>query len=295
MTIRMFHLTAVAAAAAVMLAGCASAPEQTGIKDGVYTGTGFGRGGEITSEVTFKNGKITDVKVVKHTETVGVSDKALTEVPARIVAGNTTNVDAVTGATLTSNGIRASVADAIDNAGGDTEAYSQYYKTKYDTSMIPDTVTTDVLVIGGGASGLTAAVRAAGEGAKVILIEKMPAIGGDTQLNAGTLIATGSRYQREVMKETKDSPQLTYKDILKAGKYKNDKALAMMTAKKAGSVVDWLIDDLKIPYGPAATQYPDHSASRQLGVTGRSVNFLKLMSAKLAERGGVIMSDTRAQ
>lgn len=295
MTIRMFHLTAVAAAAAVMLAGCASAPEQTGIKDGVYTGTGFGRGGEITSEVTFKDGKITDVKVVKHTETVGVSDKALTEVPARIVAGNTTNVDAVTGATLTSNGIRASVADAIDNAGGDTEAYSQYYKTKYDTSMIPDTVTTDVLVIGGGASGLTAAVRAAGEGAKVILIEKMPAIGGDTQLNAGTLIATGSRYQREVMKETKDSPQLTYKDILKAGKYKNDKALAMMTAKKAGSVVDWLIDDLKIPYGPAATQYPDHSASRQLGVTGRSVNFLKLMSAKLAERGGVIMTDTRAQ
>ena len=83
MTIRMFHLTAVAAAAAVMLAGCASAPEQTGIKDGVYTGTGFGRGGEITSEVTFKDGKITDVKVVKHTETVGVSDKALTEVPAR--------------------------------------------------------------------------------------------------------------------------------------------------------------------------------------------------------------------
>ena len=97
------------------------------------------------------------------------------------------------------------------------------------------------------------------------------------------------------MKETKDSPKLTYKDILKAGKYKNDKALAMMTAKKAGSVVDWLIDDLKIPYGPAATQYPDHSASRQLGVTGRSVNFLKLMSAKLAERGGVIMTDTRAQ
>lgn len=46
----------------------------------------------------------------------------------------------------------------------------------------------------------------------------MPNIGGDTQLNAGTLIATGSRYQREVMKETKDSPELAYKDIMKAGK-----------------------------------------------------------------------------
>ena len=289
------RLTA-AAAAVLLLSACATEPEApAGVKDGVYTGTGFGRGGEIVAAVTMKGGRIADVKVVKHTETVGVSDKAITEVPARIVAGNSTNVDVVTGATLTSNGIRAAVADAIENAGGDTEAFSQYVKTKHDTSMIPDTVTTDILVVGGGAAGITAAVRAAGEGAKVILIEKMPAIGGDTQLNAGTLIATGSRYQREVMKETKDSPQLAYQDILKAGKYKNDKALAMMTAKKAGGVVDWLIDDLKIPYGPAATQYPDHSASRQLGVTGRSVNFLKLMSAKLAEKGGVIMTDTRAQ
>ncbi len=294
--VRNLHRLTAAAAAVLMLTACATSTEEpAGVKDGVYTGTGFGRGGEITSEVTFKNGRIVDVKVVKHTETVGVSDKAITEVPARIVAGNSTNVDVVTGATLTSNGIRASVADAIENAGGDSSAFSQYVKTKHDTSMIPDTVTTDVLVVGGGAAGITAAVRAAGQGAKVILIEKMPAIGGDTQLNAGTLIATGSRYQREVMKETKDSPKLAYQDILKAGKYKNDKALALMTAQKAGGVVDWLIDELKIPYGPAATQYPDHSASRQLGVTGRSVNFLKLMSGKLAEKGGVILTDTRAQ
>ncbi len=294
--VRNFPRLTAAAAAVLLLSACATETEApAGVKDGVYTGTGFGRGGEIVAAVAMKDGRIADVKVVKHTETVGVSDKAITEVPARIVAGNSTNVDVVTGATLTSNGIRAAVADAIENAGGDTEAFSQYVKTKYDTSMIPDTVTTDILVVGGGAAGITAAVRAAGEGVKVILIEKMPAIGGDTQLNAGTLIATGSRYQREVMKETKDSPKLAYQDILKAGKYKNDKALAMMTAKKAGGVVDWLIDDLKIPYGPAATQYPDHSASRQLGVTGRSVNFLRLMSAKLAEKGGVIMTDTRAQ
>ena len=68
-----------------------------------------------------------------------------------------------------------------------------------------------------------------------------------------------------------------------------------MVGEKAGGVVDWLIYDLKIPYGPAATQYPDHSANRQLGVTGRSVNWLKLMSQKLNEKGGKIMTDTRAQ
>ena len=62
------------------------------------------------------------------------------------------------------------------------------------------------------------------------------------------------------MHETKDSPALAYKDIKQYSKHRNDPVLVKMVTEKAGSVVDWLIDDLKIPYGPAATQYPDHSA-----------------------------------
>ena len=72
-------------------------------------------------------------------------------------------------------------------------------------------------------------------------------------VNAGTLIATGSRYQREVMKETKDSPELAYKDIFRVGKNRNDPVLVKMVTEKVGGVVDWLIYDMKIPYGPAAT------------------------------------------
>lgn len=69
---------------------------------------------------------------------------------------------------------------------------------------------------------MAVAVRSETVGAKVILLEKMPTIGGATALNAGILIATGSRYQREVMTETKDSPELAYKDILRVGKERND-------------------------------------------------------------------------
>ena len=58
------------------------------------------------------------------------------------------------------------------------------------------------MVVGAGGAGISAAVKAETLGKSVILIEKMPTIGGATVLNAGTLIATGSRYQREVMKET---------------------------------------------------------------------------------------------
>ena len=142
---------------------------------------------------------------------------------------------------------------------------------------------------------LSAAVKAETLGANVILIEKMPVIGGATALNAGTLIATGSKYQREVMKETKDSPELAYKDIFTVGKNRNDPTLVKMVTERVGGVVDWLIYDMKIPYGPAATQYPDHSANRQLGVTGRSVNYLNLMREKFLGMGGKLMLQTRAQ
>lgn len=264
------------------------------VKDGTFEGTAAGHGGPITVAVTFQSGKIANVKVVKATETAGVSDPALAQLPAAITKANSVKVDGVSGASETSKGILAAVGAAIAAAGGSVGDFSSTPK-KTQAPKGVEHIDTQVLVIGGGAGGMTAAVRAATKGAKVILIEKRENIGGATQLNAGTLIATGSRYQREVMKETKDSPELTYKDIMKAGEYKNDPVLVKMVSEKAGQVVDWLIYDMKIPYGPAATQYPDHSASRQLGVQGRSVNWLKLMKAHLEANGGQIMTNTRAQ
>ena len=123
----------------------------------------------------------------------------------------------------------------------------------------------------------------------------MPVIGGATALNAGTLIATGSRFQREAMHETKDSPELATKDIFRVGKNRNDPVLVKQVTERVGGVVDWLVYDLKIPYGPAATQYPDHSANRQLGVQGRSVNYLNLMKGKFLDMGGKLMLETRAE
>jgi fumarate reductase flavoprotein subunit len=286
-----FAVTLAAAAVAAALSASATAA----VKDGTFEGTGMGRGGPITASVTFQGGKITGVKIVKQTETAGVSDPALKRLPGAIVKANSTKIDTVTGATLTSKGIFEAVDNAIKAAGGNPADFKPIVAKVPSKKGTTEKIDTDILVIGGGASGITAAVRSATQGKKTILIEKMPQIGGDTQLNAGTLIATGSRYQREVMKETKDSPELAYKDIMKVGKNKNDPVLVKATTENAGKVVDWLIYDLKIPYGPAATQYPDHSANRQLGVTGRSVNFLRLMSGIFEKNGGKIMTETRAE
>lgn len=280
------------AALAVSAALCGSA--FAAMTDGTYTGEGKGRNGTITVEVTVKAGKLDAVKVVKHTETVGISDAAVADFPKAIVAAQSTAVDAVAGATMTSDGIRAAVAQAIQKAGGDPAQFATaVVKKKAAKKLVKENA--DIVVVGAGGSGISAAVKAETLGAKVILIEKMPVIGGATALNAGTLIATGSKYQREVMKETKDSPELAYKDIFTVGKNRNDPTLVKMVTERVGGVVDWLIYDMKIPYGPAATQYPDHSANRQLGVTGRSVNYLNLMREKFLGMGGKLMLQTRAQ
>ena len=289
----MIGKTMAALAVAALFSGSLAAATPA-LKDGTYTGTGSGRNGEITVELTVKAGKLATVNVVRHGETAGISDAALARVPAEIVAQQSTAVDAVTGATMTSEGIKAAVADAIRQAGGDPALFAvKKVGKKQAAKTIKENA--DIVVVGAGGSGMSAAVRAETLGKSVILIEKMPTIGGATVLNAGTLIATGSRYQREVMKETKDSPELAAEDIFRVGKHKNDPVLVRMVTERVGGVVDWLIDDLKIPYGPAATQYPDHSANRQLGVTGRSVNYLNLMREKVLGMGGKLLLETRAQ
>lgn len=289
----MIGKTMAALAVAALFSGSLAAATPA-LKDGTYTGTGSGRNGEITVELTVKAGKLATVNVVRHGETAGISDAALARVPAEIVAQQSTAVDAVTGATMTSEGIKAAVADAIRRAGGDPALFAvKKVGKKQAAKTIKENA--DIVVVGAGGSGMSAAVRAETLGKSVILIEKMSTIGGATVLNAGTLIATGSRYQREVMKETKDSPELAAEDIFRVGKHKNDPVLVRMVTERVGGVVDWLIDDLKIPYGPAATQYPDHSANRQLGVTGRSVNYLNLMREKFLGMGGKLLLETRAQ
>ena len=281
-------------ALAMAVSAVMALPASAAMTDGTYTGVGQGKNGEVTVELQVASGKLAQVRVVKHVETPGISDAALTKFPQSIVDAQSLNVDVVSGATLTSEGIRLAVADAIRKAGGDPDAFAAVpVKKKVATKLIKDHA--DIIVVGAGGSGMSAAVRAESLGANVILIEKMPVIGGATALNAGTLIATGSRFQKESLKETKDSPELAAKDIFRVGKNRNDPLMVKQVTERVGGVVDWLVYDLKIPYGPAATQYPDHSANRQLGVTGRSVNFLKLMREKFEHMGGKLMLETRAQ
>lgn len=76
----------------------------------------------MTVSVTFSADAITDVTVVEHSETAGLSDRPIAEIPAVIVENQSLAVDTVSGATNSSNAILTAVADCVAQAGGDVEA-----------------------------------------------------------------------------------------------------------------------------------------------------------------------------
>ncbi|NLA13212.1 MAG: FMN-binding protein, partial [Tissierellia bacterium] len=150
---------------------------------GTYTGKGAGINGEIQVEVTVTENEITDIKVVSHNETPGVSDLAISDIPANIVKHQSLGIDIIAGATGSSRGILEAVANALEQAGADIEALKAK-EVKSETGPLKTTEKeVDVVVIGAGGAGLAAAVSAHQNGATVLVLEKMPKVGGNTILS----------------------------------------------------------------------------------------------------------------
>lgn len=146
--------------------------------EGTYTAQAQGNNGPVTVSVTFSADAITEVAVTEHAETAGLSDRPIEEIPAAIVEHQSLGVDTISGATNTSNAILNAVADCVEQAGGDVDALKA---VEVEAAPVEDIEATyDVVVVGGGGAGLTAAITAAQQGAEVILIEKAGALGGNT-------------------------------------------------------------------------------------------------------------------
>lgn len=90
--------------------------DMAGLKDGSYEATVDGQSGPMTVEVEIAGGSISKVTVVSNNETETIAADALEKIPTAIVEGNTPNVDAITGATLTSNRIMEAVKNCLDQA-----------------------------------------------------------------------------------------------------------------------------------------------------------------------------------
>ena len=180
------------------------------------TGTAKGFGGNVTVTLTIENGVITAAKAEGADETPGVGTPALEQLPAAMVAGNTVNVDTISGATWTSNGVIEAAKAALIAAGLNPENYM----TKVETVKAEDAVLeADVVIVGAGGAGMTAALTAAEKGAKVIIIESQAAVGGNSVRATGGMNAGDTPYQDNAafgesagVEKTLASVETTYAD-----------------------------------------------------------------------------------
>ncbi len=223
-------LALILALAMMMTAGLALA-------DNSYTGTGKGFAGDIKVTVTLADdGSIVDVTVDECNDTPGVCDTAVEKVPADMKELNSINVDTVSGATFTSQGILAAAKDALESNGVDTTALMEKKEVVVEKGA-DQTLEADVVVIGAGGAGLAAAITAEQNGAKVIVVEKMPKVGGNTILAGGAVNAVEDRSEFAIKQN--DSVYWHYTQTLSGGDYQGDPELVMTLVSNAYDGIQW--------------------------------------------------------
>ena len=156
------------------------------------TGTAKGFGGDVTVTITVTDGKITDVTAVGEKETQGIGSVALEKLPAAMEENNTINVDAMSTATISSDAIKAAALFALADAGVNAEDYMQAVEAKKAEDT---TYEADIVIVGAGGAGMTAALTAAEEGKKVIIVESQPVAGGNSVRATGGMNAGDTPYQ----------------------------------------------------------------------------------------------------
>ena len=177
--------------------GCGSKSASTaGGVSGDFTGTAKGMGGDVTVTLTLEDGKITDCIAEGKDETPGIGTLALEQLPAQIAETGSIAVDGVSTATITSNAIKEAAAAALTAAGLNADDYKIEVKAD-ETKAEDSTVDADVVIVGAGGAGMTAAITAAGEGKSVVILESQSMVGGNSVRATGGMNAGKTVYQDE--------------------------------------------------------------------------------------------------
>ena len=191
---------AMAAVIAVSLFGygCGAKPASTSSDAGVsgdFTGTAKGFGGDVSVTLTLTDGAITGCTAEGKDETQGVGSEAIAKMPGEIAESGSIAVDGVSGATVTSTAIKEAAAAALTAAGLNPDDY----KTAVENNATAEdsTVDADVVVVGAGGAGMTAAITAAAEGKTVVILESQSMVGGNSVRATGGMNAGKTVYQDE--------------------------------------------------------------------------------------------------
>lgn len=266
----------------------------TGDKDpetaGTYEATAPGYGGDIKVAVEMADdGLIKDINILEDNETMGVGKVALDTVKGRIISGQSTNVDSVTGATASSKGLMLATSKALEEAGI-ADDYKEEYKEKRE---YPSEIDTDIVIVGGGGAGLTAAVEATQAGSSVVVVEKNGFVGGNTILCGGIYNAPDPELQEP--EGIEDSPELFYEQTYEAGDEVANPELVRVLTENSYDGLEWLKSigmEFRDDIGQGAgSLYPrTHTAVKPNG-TG----FIDAFMENLADKDAQVLTETTAE
>lgn len=258
-------------------------------------GTGVGKHGDVTVAVTFDSGKIKDIKIVKQQENPVLAAKVFTDLKQHVIDTNSVQLDAISGATFSSKGFLDAVADAAKKAGvtlskADKKAIKKVVKT------LPKESSYDVVVIGAGGAGFSAAIEAKNAGANVVLLEKMPAVGGNSLISGAEMNAAKNWVQPK-LGINDDSPELHAEDTYKGGDMKGDMYVIKVMTHNALDAAKWCRDYLGVRFeDDNLFFFGGHSRKRALIPVGHTgTEFITKFQAKADELGIPVITNMKAE
>lgn len=221
---------------ALSLAACQSGGQTSGFEGGTFEGTAKGFGGDVAAKVTLSADKtIENVEITAANETETIGGAAVPLMAEEIVTKQSTQIDTVAGATITSTAIIDAVNAALEAAGIDPTTLTPKEVEKQIENIEE---VTDVVVVGAGGAGMTAAITLAEAGYEVTLVEKAAAVGGNTSRATGGMNAAETHYQAE--QNIEDSIEVMIEDTMVGGHNINNRDLVTVLAENSAEGIDWL-------------------------------------------------------
>ena len=201
-------------------------------------GTAEGRNGPVEVEVTATADRIYGIRVLNHVESDGIGTEAVRLLPGKIYENQSLMVDSISGATISSDAIKAAIGDALEKGGFDPAVFMVEVAAA-PVERTPVELSCDVVVVGAGGAGLTASVLATQQGQQVILLEKMPFVGGNSLRAEGGMNAANTKVEAE-LGLTDSTVENFIADTMAGGHQLNNIDLVTTMSENSAEAVDWL-------------------------------------------------------
>lgn len=254
--------------------------------DTAYETVVKGHNGDVKIKLTLENNSIKAIEVVEHNETENLGKFAFDELIPQIIENQSLKVDTIAGATVSSNALLDGLKEII-SANANLDDFMKDIAAE-EGQTIEKTV--DVLVVGAGGAGLSAAVEASKAGAKTLVIEKMPKVGGNTAICSGNIYATGSEVQNELGLTDNGTVDELTKFFMDQADGRANEELVHLVSEHSGETVDWLSKEIGVKFKhrePGASHRSLISETSGVGITD-------LLSEKALSQGAEIMVNTAA-